>query len=163
MGKVFGVSGTPASGVWGSTGIISVTNAGIATINAVGAGSLTYTFTNSNGCVNSRTMSGTGFACAARGTGSQSLVANSTSKDQNLKTKDFTLYPDPAKSVVSLKVETLIGEGQIIISDLYGKTVKTQPLSMGNNSLNIANLSKGFYLISTITSEGKTTKKLVVE
>ena len=34
---------------------------------------------------------------------------------------------------------------------------------MGNNKVDIANLSKGFYLISTITSEGKTTKKLIVE
>jgi len=57
----------------------------------------------------------------------------------------------------------LVGEGQIIVTDLYGKTVKSQPLSMGNNTVDIANLSKGFYLISTITSEGKTTKKLVVE
>ena len=156
VGKVFGVSGTPASGVWSSTGIISVTNAGIATINAVGAGSLTYTFSNSNGCVNSRTMSGTGFTCAARGVNSASGMVNG-------KIADFTLYPNPATTFISLKVETLIGTGNIIITDLYGKTVKTQPLSIGNNSLNIANLSKGFYLISTITSEGKTTKKLVVE
>ena len=87
----------------------------------------------------------------------------SFTKDQNLKTNDFTLYPNPATTFISLKVETLVGTGNIIITDLYGKTVKQQPLSMGNNSLNIANLSKGFYLISTITSEGKTTKKLVVE
>ena len=34
---------------------------------------------------------------------------------------------------------------------------------MGTNTVNIANLSKGMYFVSTITNEGKTTKKLIVE
>jgi hypothetical protein len=155
VGKVFGVSGTPASGVWSAGGCISVTNAGIATINTTGAGSLTYTYTDANGCASSRTMTGTGYTCAARGV---------TVNNEKLETKnEFSIFPNPAKSIVNLKVETLVGEGQIIVTDLYGKTVKSQPLSMGNNTVDIANLSKGFYLISTITNEGKTTKKLVVE
>jgi hypothetical protein len=34
---------------------------------------------------------------------------------------------------------------------------------MGTNTINISSLSKGMYLVSVISSEGKTTKKLVVE
>jgi hypothetical protein len=34
---------------------------------------------------------------------------------------------------------------------------------MGTNTVDIANLSKGMYFVSTITNEGKTTKKLIVE
>ncbi len=34
---------------------------------------------------------------------------------------------------------------------------------MGTNTIDISNLAKGFYLVSTITEQGKTTKKLVVE
>ena len=60
-------------------------------------------------------------------------------------------------------METLVGFGKIVVTDLYGKTIKTQPLSMGNNTIDIASLSKGTYFVSTITSEGKTTKKLIVE
>ncbi len=93
--------------------------------------------------------------CLARG------IANA---DEILKNdNNFTMYPNPAKSVVSLQVDKLIGAGSIVVTDLYGKQVKTLPLSMGNNLVNIANLSKGFYFVSVITSEGKTTKKLVVE
>jgi hypothetical protein len=57
----------------------------------------------------------------------------------------------------------LVGEGSVVVTDLYGKQVKMQSLSMGNNTLDIANLSKGFYMVSIITSEGKTTQKLIVE
>ena len=160
VGKVFGVLGSPTGGVWSTTGCISVTSSGIATINTTGSGSLTYTFTNSNGCSNFKTMVGSGYVCAARGVirvSNQSLMPTEIAKN------DFKLYPNPASTIVGLKVETLIGSGSIVITDLYGKTLKTQSLSMGNNLVNIASLCKGFYLISTITSEGKTTKKLVVE
>jgi len=156
VGKVFGVAGSPSGGVWSANGCISVTSGGIATINTTGAGSLTYTFTNANGCSNFRTMTGAGYVCAARG------IASNNNEQQTVKNQ-FSMYPNPAKSFVSLYVETLVGEGQIIVTDLYGKTVKTQPLSMGNNTVDIANFSKGFYLISTITNSGKTTKKLIVE
>jgi hypothetical protein len=75
----------------------------------------------------------------------------------------FTMYPNPAKGLINLNVETLEGAGSIVVTDLYGKTVKTQALSMGTNTVDIANLSKGIYFVSTITNEGKTTKKLIVE
>ncbi len=156
VGKVFGVLGAPAGGVWVTTGCITTTTGGIATINTTGAGSLTYTFTNANGCVNSKTMTGTGFVCAARGT---AQINNDTQETRN----DFFMYPNPAKSIVNLQVESLIGKGCIVITDLYGKTVKQQLLSMGNNTVDIANLSKGMYFISTITNERKSTKKLIVE
>ena len=157
VGKVFGVAGNPTGGVWSASGIISVTVGGVATINSVGTGSLTYTATNVAGCSNSRTMTGIGVTCASRGTNVN--ASNEVMKNDNL----FTMYPNPAKYVVSLQVEKLVGEGQAIITDVYGKQVKIQTLSMGNNLIDIANLSKGFYLVSMITSEGKTTKKLVVE
>ena len=100
-------------------------------------------------------MSDNVFICAARGVSvsGEGLVASS----------DFTMYPNPAKGLINLNVETLIGAGSIVVTDLYGKTVKKQTLSMGMNTVNIANLSKGMYFVSTITNEGKTTKKLVVE
>ena len=101
-------------------------------------------------------MTGTGYTWAAR--------SISVSNNENQVTKnDFLIYPNPAKSYVNLQVETLNGTGNIIITDLYGKQIKSQPLSMGNNNVDIANLNKGLYFISTITNEGKTTKKLVIE
>jgi hypothetical protein len=53
--------------------------------------------------------------------------------------------------------------GRIVLTDMYGKTVKTQMLSLGTNTIDINNLSKGFYLVNIITIDGKKTKKLIVE
>ncbi len=157
VGKTFTVVGSPNSpaGVWSATGVASVTSGGVVTINAVGAGSIKYTYTSTGGCSSSRTISGNGFTCAARGV---NMV------DGQLSTVNgFTIYPNPTKSVINLQLETLVGAGSIIITDLYGKTVKTQILSIGINTIDIATLSKGIYFVSSITSNGKTTKKLVVE
>ncbi len=155
VGKTFSVVGSPNGGVWSATGAATITNAGVVTIDAVGAGSIKYNYTNPNGCSNSRTMVGTGYNCAARGV--------SVSDEGLVVSGDFTMYPNPAKGSINLNIETLVGKGSIVINDLYGKAVKTQNLSMGTNTIGIANLSKGFYLVSIIISEGKITKKLIVE
>ncbi len=154
--KTFTVVGTPTGGVWSKTGVISVTSpAGVVSTGSTpGAGSLTYTITV-NGCSSSRTISGNVVSCAARG-----VVDNSSLTMGN---SQWTMYPNPAKSVININVETLVGSGKLLIIDYLGKLVKEQPLSMGTNTVNIANLNKGMYFVSTITNEGKTTKKLVVE
>ena len=162
--RTFTVVGSPATGggavgVWSKTGVITVnaTTGLLNTGNTPGAASLTYTYTNAAGCSNSRTISSSIVGCGSRSSSLQST------NDLQPSAIDFVVYPNPAKNIVSLNVETLIGSGQIIITNLYGKQVKTQTLSMGINTINVANLAKGMYFVSMITSEGKTTKKLVVE
>ena len=91
------------------------------------------------------------------------IVLTKQQKLQTTNIQQWTIYPNPTKGLVNLYVETLVGKANIVITDLYGKIVKMQNLSMGVNTIDIANLTKGFYLVSMITSEGKTTKKLVVE
>ncbi len=165
VGKKFTLVGNPTGGHFTFTNtataiiadsLVSANNWwGTVKIVGVGTGNIVYTVTNASGCSNFRSMVGKGVACAGRG-----VDINS---DATKPVFDFTMYPNPAKGYINLNVETLVGAGSIVVTDLYGKTVKSQPLSMGTNTVDIANLSKGFYLVSTITSEGKTTKKLVVE
>jgi ELWxxDGT repeat protein len=157
VGRKFRVAATPnlPAGVWTATGAASIAGTDTVKINAVGTGSIKYTYTSAAGCVNSRTMNATGYTCAARGLNTVDVQLSTVN--------GFTMYPNPAKGFINLNIETLIGAGNIVVTDLYGKTVKTQALSMGANTVNIANLSKGMYFVSTITNEGKTTKKLVVE
>ena len=165
IGKKFSVVGVPTGGHWTYTNgavttifdsLVSANNWwGTVKILGAGTGSIKYTYTSASGCSNSRTMSGNGVTCASRGV---SMI-----NDQLATTNDFTMYPNPAKGFINLNVETLVGAGSIVVTDLYGKAVKTQALSMGSNTVNTSNLSKGFYLVSVITAEGKNTKKLVVE
>ncbi len=153
VGKTFTVLGNPSSGAWSGTGSLSVTPSGNVTINTIGAGSLKYTYTDANGCVNSRTMVGTGYTCASRGVNADLLSSD----------KKFVIYPNPAKTNFSLQVDKLVGKGQIVVTNLFGKEVKSQNLSIGINTIDINNLSKGLYLVSVITNEGKSTQKIIVE
>lgn len=152
--KTFTLTGTPTGGSWSSTGVISINASGIVTTgNTLGACSVTYAYTNSNGCMSNRTIANTVINCGSKGVGSQIAVTN----------EQFTVYPNPAKSVINIRVDKLTSNGSIVITDLYGKQVKKLSLSIGNNTVDVSNLAKGMYLVSMITESGKQTQKIVVE
>lgn len=154
VGKSFAVVGNPSGGTWSSTGCIGITNNGIATINTTGSGTLEYLYTNANGCSNSRTMLGTGYTCVARG----------VTTNEKLETRtDFTIFPNPARNNVNINLENSKGGEQLIVTNMLGKQVKVQVMSLGNNSIDISTLNKGFYLISLIVDNKVQTKKLIVE
>jgi hypothetical protein len=166
VGKKFNVVGSPTGGHWTYliNGVTTVTDSLVSANNwwgnvrvlGVGTGSITYTYTASSGCSNSRTMSGNGVTCAGRGVDINSDVTKPV--------LDFTLYPNPAKGRVSFNVDFAEAGGSVILTDMYGKQVKTQALTIGTNQVDINNLSKGFYLVSVITNDGsRSTKKLIVE
>lgn len=154
--KGFTLAGLPAGGAWSSTGGVSIHPAtGAATTNALGAASVTYSITN-GACSNSRSIVGIVVACAARDVNTNQPITQLTNQQ-------FTMYPNPATTFICINVETLIGAGSVVITNLYGKQVKQQPLSMGNNTLDVSSLAKGMYLVSVITVNGKKTGKLVVQ
>lgn len=154
--RTFTVVGNPVGGVWSSsnTGALTVSGAGV--VNTVGAGSaaLTYTYTDNNGCSSLRTITGNVVLCASRGIANEYLTTNDA---------QWALFPNPTKGMVNIYVEKLIGAGTIVITDLYGKQIKSQALSMGQNRVDINCLSNGLYLVTVATNDGRTTKKLVVE
>ena len=157
INQTFGILGVPAGGVFsvGNTNIITINCSGI--VNTVGLGSsyINYRYTNAAGCSNSRTMTGSIVNCVSH--------RNSMAADEQIMPTDFVLYPNPAKSSVSLNINYLYAEGKIIVTNIYGTQVKLQALSMGTNIINVANLAKGIYFVTTITNDGKTTKKLIIE
>ena len=152
--KTFTVVGTPSGGVWSTTGTAITINPATGVVNTVAVGSGTLEYTISNGtCTNKRSFSGTVVLCAARGIKNEEMTNNNS----------ISLFPNPARSIVRLQIEKLVGAGSIVVTDLYGKQVKTQLLSIGINDIDVSNLSKGFYLVTVITNEGKNTQKLIVE
>lgn len=150
--RIFNLAGFPSGGTWSALGTISINANGNASIgNSTGLGSVTYTVTNSNGCSNSRTMGGNVVACASRGTEEASKKAN------------FFVYPNPAKNILNIKVDNLVGKGEIFFTDLLGKQLKYQLLSLGNNTIDISNLAKGLYLISLQSQNNREVIKVVIE
>ena len=162
VGDTIKVVGTPANGIWSSSNTLAATiGASTGFVSVVGAGTanIKYTYTNAVGCFNSRSITGAAtVVCPAHRGGTMSNHMSSIENEMN-----FTIYPNPAKSNISLQVDKLVGSGNIVITDLYGKQVKVHALSMGINTIDVSNFSKGFYFVSIITSEGKATKTLGVE
>lgn len=152
--RTFTLNGFPSGGAWSSSGVISVTNLGVvSTGSTLGAGGVTYTVTNSNGCSSSRSISGTVVACTPRG-----AAVNTTFNSDN-----YTLYPNPAKSIVNVSLKSIVGKTNAVVTDIFGKVVLNQTMSLGNNTINVSGLAKGIYNISFINEETRTTQKLVVQ
>lgn len=77
--------------------------------------------------------------------------------------EQLVIYPNPAHNVVNLNIKALSGVGSIVVTDLFGKQIKQQPLSISNNTIDVSNFARGMYLVSIITEQGKQTQKLIVE
>ena len=80
---------------------------------------------------------------------------------QEVNAREFALYPNPAKSFVTLEFEALKENTLLQILDLNGRRVRTLELKAGVETLRIdlGDLPKGVYTITI----GNTTKKLIVE
>jgi Domain of unknown function (DUF4331)/Secretion system C-terminal sorting domain len=154
--RTFTVVGTPSGGVWSSVNSnMTVTSGGVVNTANNGAATLTYTVAT-NGCTNSRSINGNIVTCAARG-------VNGANQFIEPIAFDFKLYPNPAKSSVLITSEFVTTGGKITVTDLLGKIVKVQSMSLGNNVIDINNLGKGIYLVNIVTKEGNKTQKLIVE
>lgn len=152
-GKTFTLVGSPTGGNWSSSGVISVNPVGVVNTGAiVGVGSVTYTVTNVNGCTNSRTISANIVNCGSKG-----VLANTS------KTESLTVFPNPAKTICNVKVDGFVGNGTVVVTNLYGKQIKQFPLSIGSNIIDLNSIAKGVYFVSVITEQGKQTQKLIVE
>jgi hypothetical protein len=156
--RTFTVVGTPSGGVWSKTGVITVTTpAGLVNTGSIaGIGNLTYTYTDANRCSNAITIASNVMICASKS-------VNGVGNEQPMTSAEFTMYPNPAKSKVNINIENIVGINNMIVTDIYGKVVKSQNLSLGTNIINTSKLSAGMYFVSIITSEGKQTKKLIIE
>ncbi len=149
--KTFGLVGNPSGGAWSSTGAFSITTGGVVTTSSTpGPASVTYAVSNSNGCVARRTVSTNVVACK----GVNIQPANNQA---------LIIYPNPAHSMVNIKVNVLVSNGKLVVTDCLGRGMKEQALSMGLNTIDVSGFAKGLYFVSVITEQGKQTHKLVIE
>ena len=74
---------------------------------------------------------------------------------------NFSIYPNPAKTeiTISSNEETIIS--QIIIFNSIGQEVLN--VKKSNSNIDISNLKQGMYVIEIIVNESKTKKKLIIK
>jgi hypothetical protein len=81
-----------------------------------------------------------------------------------LKQNDFMLYPNPAKSVITIKSSI---EGALKIDyevlDVLGKTIIKNETNTSNFSINISDLNSGIYFIRLNSNNSMVVKKFVKE
>ena len=75
----------------------------------------------------------------------------------------FEFYPNPAKSKVTVNLETSYGSSEVTIRDMSGKTVSLHDGVQDAIELDLQGLDSGIYFI-TVVGNGKTsTQKLIIE
>jgi glucose/arabinose dehydrogenase len=78
---------------------------------------------------------------------------------------EFSLFPNPAKNSISIKLSNDNLATKIAIFDLTGKLLLSQKLENNpENTISIASLTKGIYMVSVETENGVSySKKLMIE
>lgn len=71
-----------------------------------------------------------------------------------------SVYPNPATDVLNIQVPASVEINNALLYDILGKRVST---SVSNGQINVANLSKGVYMLSVETTVGTLTEKVIIE
>lgn len=154
INKTFTLVGNPAGGSWLGIGGLSINSSGVVTIGSVlGPIGVKYTYTDSKGCSSSRTISSTAISCGPRGISSSSIQAGKEA---------FILYPNPARNIVEINTKYINPNTKVTITDMFGKVVQTQILSLGNNKIDVSKIAKGTYIVSVLDNDILNTQKLVI-
>ena len=143
------------------------------TVNNEAMGSATYTMDGNTAVLTATANEGYSFLTWSDGNTENPRTVTITSDTtfmaifspasslQDVDTKEFSLYPNPAKGFVVLEFETLQGNTPLQIFDINGRRVRTLDLKAGREVLKIdlGDLPKGVYAIKF----GNAIRKLVVE
>jgi hypothetical protein len=164
VGNSYNFSATPVGGIWSTNNAIasivsSTTSAATAKINGAGSFGIVYkTAPDVNGCRASTTFTRNASSALSP---TIDTLSNAFEKAITL-SNTVSIYPNPARGVVTLNVPSVSSNTSLWITDLAGKTVKTQVVTDKQTKVNISNLTPGIYFISIQSAEGKTTKKLII-
>ena len=82
-----------------------------------------------------------------------------STNDYKLEDK-INLSPNPASDIITIRMDDFI-DATTTILDMNGRVLQNNLISDKNTSIDISNLSKGFYLIQITTEKGVVSKKIM--
>ncbi len=126
------LSANPTGGLWSGPGVTG--NSFDPSVAGFGLHSIVYTYTDANSCSNSDSLIMTVNAC----------VGINEITNVNL----FSVYPNPAQSVINVKADATLLGSVYIVYDNTGKVVLSGKLNSEKTTLEIDNLSEGIYMFS---------------
>ncbi|WP_281613393.1 M4 family metallopeptidase [Flammeovirga sp. SubArs3] len=83
--------------------------------------------------------------------------------ESELMVRDFSIYPNPASSMLTINASSFVGNGTMNIYSINGKNILTIPVTESNTRLPLQQLKKGMYLIKINNELESQTKKFIVE
>jgi hypothetical protein len=89
------------------------------------------------------------------------VTATTLGVNENLNAR-FSMYPNPASTVISIANLDKLNVKSVSIADLNGRIMKTVALEgVDATDINVSDLAAGVYLINIATEEGIATKKFI--
>jgi hypothetical protein len=136
--------GSPAGGVYSGTNV----DAGNFLSSTTGTFTITYQYTDANGCSASATDDLKVYNCASI----EDLISSS-----------IQLYPNPADEFVTIEIPSSMLVKNIQMNDLSGRLIELNLVNNGNNlyTIPVANLATGAYQIVILTDEYQIVKRFV--
>jgi sugar lactone lactonase YvrE len=97
-------------------------------------------------------------------TGSHTIrkISNLLSTNENQIENQIEFFPNPATDNITFHFAD-ITNSKITILDMNGRVLQKNSISENNTTIDISNLSKGFYLIQIATNKGFISKKIIKE
>jgi len=139
------LNASPAGGTYTGTAVTgSVFSPSVAT---AGTYTLSYSFTDANGCSNNDTAVVTVQVCTG-------IAGFETSND-------ISVYPNPSNGAFTISTSNLAANTTLVIYNGIGQVVYTQALNKQVETLN-TNLAAGFYTLKIQNAQGVSTKRIVI-
>src|SRR5690554_5640426 len=146
--SAFALTGTPTGGTFSGNGVTgSNFDPGTA---GEGTHTITYTFTDGNGCENSATIDITVDGCVG--------------VDKNELNK-LTVSPNPASDYIEVRVDENNTINNIQLMSLEGKVVPVVYTTVDNQTtqIDVSSVAKGTYFIQLSSEKGQLTRKVIVQ
>ncbi len=141
-GPITLTQGSPANGIYSGTGVNHpIFDPAVA---GMGTYTLTYTFTDTSGCVNTATSEITVEGCS----GIEDLFAQSV-----------RLYPNPSNEQFAIRFEQ--AEATIVILDLNGSFIASHKV-VSNQMVDVSTLNAGTYFVQITIDNHTFTKRLTI-
>jgi hypothetical protein len=109
-------------------------------------------------CTKTRTETETGYAHVEGETYTEWVVKGSTGIE-SIATSSLSVYPNPATDYIV--IDNIFAGTDITISDVSGRTVYKQTAAGNKETLSVASLAKGIYLLTLQTGNNKSVGKII--
>jgi hypothetical protein len=133
-------------------------------VNSAGVITTSTSFSNNNFATFGEDINGELYV-AGISSGTIYKVIDSSLSSSDFENNGFTIFPNPAKELFTIKSSTANLATKTSIFDISGKLLFTKELSNNSeNTIETTSLAKGIYLVSVETSNGTNySTKLIVE